>query len=364
MPHDPRNNYVRLADASCRIVPKSLIDFTPRREVSGSQQEIVKVINSLCFRNELSVTMKLEDKLFAGDPQAQRAHGRATHTWLFLSKVITDVRYIRAQPITIWVWDTLSDAELNRPVFRECTHVLRIFSSLPSIHPHSPSGWIASLVVTGVLKMRNFDPQVEVLNISFACTTAQACVCLALKGEGTLARHRKMLSECIDRGTEKSWRKEDNALFICDRRYAEKITYSHVAECIAATMGNLEANSRVWSGHEILPADLHRNAEAGELKRLPSYFIQVQTFTALVMDRKMKARFHAVPAFTKNKNPSEPSQCGRHATSSIGWTKTQISGDQINIKLESTLGGFEGEKDKGDNHDEEYDEEEELEIGP
>ncbi|KZT31617.1 hypothetical protein SISSUDRAFT_1038314 [Sistotremastrum suecicum HHB10207 ss-3] len=238
MPHDPRDNFVRLAGPHCSVAPGSLIDFHPRREIIGAQAKLLKLINSICLRNESSVKLELESLLFEGDPVAKQAHGEATHTWLFLSKAITDPSLISPKPITLLLWDKPSPQELKLAPFRKCSDVLRISSSLPPVHCYSPSAWIANVSIQALFDLRSYDPHVRVSNIAFACTTVQVCVCMAIRGGDILAEHRQALVTLTERGDQSSimaWKKEGDILYRTDRKHMEKVTSDHIAECVAAT---------------------------------------------------------------------------------------------------------------------------------
>ncbi|KZS86437.1 hypothetical protein SISNIDRAFT_471788 [Sistotremastrum niveocremeum HHB9708] len=236
MPHDPKNNFVRLTDQQCTVVPGSLIDFRPRTDIVGSQKELLQTLNSICFRNEYTIKLKLESLLFEGNAVAQIPHGLGKHTWLFISKDIVDPLLTSPRPVTLVVWDKPSPEEMKRPTFRDCTHTLRISSSLPPIHCYSPSSWTSDITVRALLGLRSFDAHIKVLNV---------CVCLGIKGGSVLERHRNALLDLIDNDSQSSfmsWKRHGKVLFKADQKHIQKITVAHLTECITAThwMKNVE----------------------------------------------------------------------------------------------------------------------------
>lgn len=58
-----RHGVVRLTDNDCHVVPGSVIDFHPRRDISGPQTELLDVLNSLCSFNSIRTTTRLEELL-------------------------------------------------------------------------------------------------------------------------------------------------------------------------------------------------------------------------------------------------------------------------------------------------------------
>lgn len=143
----------------------------------------------------------------------------------------TDLSVPSPTPISLLVWDQPSSQEISRSAFRGCTHTLRILSCLPPIHDHSPPRWISTLAMQALLDMRSFDAHLKVLNISFACTDVQACVCMAVKGGAALESHRSELSEFIDEGLELLWRKQGDCFYLAERSHLAKITPAHITEC-------------------------------------------------------------------------------------------------------------------------------------
>lgn len=62
---DPRDNFVRLPDKDCYVVPSSAIDFHPRTDLLGPQSNLLETLNTLCFCNQYRTIKKLEELLFA-----------------------------------------------------------------------------------------------------------------------------------------------------------------------------------------------------------------------------------------------------------------------------------------------------------
>ncbi|KZS87088.1 hypothetical protein SISNIDRAFT_471260 [Sistotremastrum niveocremeum HHB9708] len=229
MLNEPQDSFLRLTDENCYVVPGSAIDFRPRTNISGSQTKLLSVLNSLCTFNIAETREKLGHLLFEGNASAL-VHGTQEETQTSLLSGAA-IRPHVPLPITLFVWDRPSDQELRRHGFRGCTDALRLLSCLPPTHVQSPASWITHLVTQSLIDMRAFDPQITVLNVAFACTTVQACVCLAIKGGIVLKENKKKLLDGINRNMEE-WKRQGEYLYCTDTKHLGKITALHISECV------------------------------------------------------------------------------------------------------------------------------------
>ncbi|KZS94287.1 hypothetical protein SISNIDRAFT_485200 [Sistotremastrum niveocremeum HHB9708] len=231
-----RDNFVRLSDELCYVIPGSVVDFHNCTNVSGSQEELLAALNSLCAFSLSETESSLERLLFGHHSAVQERVQRpsticstaaTSHLLLSQSQIPT--------PISLLIWDSPSAQELRLPAFQGCTDVLRVLSCRPLSDVYSSASWITHLVVRTLSNIRTFDPHVIVLNVAFACTTMQACVCMAVKGGMTLRENQDALSMFIDKRLEVTWRKHGKHLYFTNQSLISNIKSSHINECFQWT---------------------------------------------------------------------------------------------------------------------------------
>lgn len=166
---------------------------------------------------------------------AQESHGQAKHTLMFLSQTLPE-SFMPSRPITLIVWDKPSIQELSRSAFQGCTDTLRVSSYLPPVHIHSPASWVSGVVVKALLRLRSFDPHVKALSITFAVTTVQICLCMAVKGSCTLTENRQALCNQLDDDAEMLWKKMGDVLYSVESHDGAQLTAAHIAECLTTTL--------------------------------------------------------------------------------------------------------------------------------
>ncbi|KZT32159.1 hypothetical protein SISSUDRAFT_1037921, partial [Sistotremastrum suecicum HHB10207 ss-3] len=218
------------AGSSHRIFHRCSIDFPARTEISGTQTKLLRVLNSICAFNLMKSRQKLESLLLEGDSIALGDQHSKKNPGSSASAPLEP-----PPCITLLLWDRPTNQELCRPAFQGCTDTLRLLSGLPPDHGHSPASWIAHLIVRALLDIRAFDPQVRILNVAFACTEVQACICMAVRGETTLVENRESLRDLMKDELELSWRERNGWVYLTNFCLREKITPFHIEECLRWT---------------------------------------------------------------------------------------------------------------------------------